>query len=188
MHDESRKSQWAILLVVLSALSLCSANGYCERYASCQQRVEVEERRCVKLGEKLNRSNTQCLRLVDMARTAVDGLQLRKTELERDCATKNNDNQSWSLRRFQQSVCKRATQSIHKSGKFSTKIGRQHNNIKICRRSAQLLRKKCHMLARCCSLHSCSGLRTIRSQISSAIAFLHHLKRKCLKQKSHYHM
>uniref|UniRef100_A0A0R3RTL4 Secreted protein n=1 Tax=Elaeophora elaphi TaxID=1147741 RepID=A0A0R3RTL4_9BILA len=191
MNGVSKRPQWAILLVVSFAFNLCGADDYCEHYVSCQQRLEVEERLCVKLEEKLDRGDTQCLRSLNMAHAAVDGLQLRKTELERDCFMKTGDNQSWSLKKLQRASCKRAVVQrlpnlfIRKSGKFPTKIG-QHNNIKECRKSARLLRKQCHTLARCCSLHSCSGLVTIQSQITSATTFLHHLKWKCFEQKNLY--
>ncbi|VDM21721.1 unnamed protein product [Wuchereria bancrofti] len=164
-------------------------NDYCEYYASCQHRLEIEQRHCVKMKEKLDRGGAKCLKLVNVARAAVDGLQLRKAEVERDCVMKSDGDQPRSLK--QRAICKRVIQRfpnlltdefIHKFGKIPIKIRRQHSNIKACRESARLLRKQCHMLARCCPLHSCPELGIVRSQISSATTFLHHLKWKCLKQ------
>lgn len=37
---------------------------------------------------------------VDVARTAVDGLLLRKTEIERDCIKKSDGGQPWNLKQF----------------------------------------------------------------------------------------
>ncbi|KAK6104614.1 hypothetical protein QQG55_16930 [Brugia pahangi] len=188
MNGDNRNFQAAIFLVILLAISLCSANDYCEYYASCQHRLEIKERHCVKMEEKLDRGGTKCSKLVNVARTAVDSLQLRKAELERDCVMKSGGDQPRSFK--QRAVCKRAIQRfpnllidefIHKFGKIPIKIRRQHNNMKACRKSARLLRKQCHMLAQCCPLHSCPELEIIRSQISSATTFLHHLKWKCFK-------
>uniref|UniRef100_A0A915PLF2 Uncharacterized protein n=1 Tax=Setaria digitata TaxID=48799 RepID=A0A915PLF2_9BILA len=80
-----RMPQWAILLVVLSSINLSDGNDYCGHYAICQQHLEVEERRCVKLEERSNYESARCSESIDIARASVDGLRLRKAELERDC-------------------------------------------------------------------------------------------------------
>lgn len=195
MVADGKWFEWTLFLTILYIVRLCDGSDYCKHYVACQQRLELEERQCVRLknSNKKYQNKTECLMLIDEARAAVDGLQLRKTELEKDCAMRNSGGDSLGLTYFQRVQCERAIERLLSkmpSSEFIYKFSNEyvkHEDLKGCRKSTKLLRRYCRALSQCCTPHNCSGVGTIQSQISSETGRLRRIKSKCLKRKRLMH-
>ncbi|VDN30239.1 unnamed protein product [Gongylonema pulchrum] len=74
-------------------------NDYCRHYVACEQRLEWEQRQCLRLQNHAEiHHKADCLRQIDEAKSALGGLRLRKTELEKDCAVKSRGIESPNLK------------------------------------------------------------------------------------------
>ncbi|VDM31637.1 unnamed protein product [Toxocara canis] len=60
---------------------------YCDNYLLCAHQLEFKQRECIDLEER--QSAQSCEKAIHEARSSIHGLELRKTELNRDCVRKN---------------------------------------------------------------------------------------------------
>ncbi|VDN05236.1 unnamed protein product [Thelazia callipaeda] len=124
-------------------------NDYCKEYESCEKRLEMLQRQCIKLEEHANKNHKECYNLLSSARAAVDGLQLRKAELERDCLQQTRNAGLIDKLDYFQMRCERIARSLPSN----IQLIRYPESIKDCRKSSRSIRKQCHTLAPCCHLH-----------------------------------
>lgn len=81
----------AVLHNIWYAIYLALQSDYCQQYHNCEHRLEAVQRKCVLLDKKhkVPRGKNDCFREIEEIQEAVDGFELRRSELERDCARKN---------------------------------------------------------------------------------------------------
>ncbi|VDM50982.1 unnamed protein product [Toxocara canis] len=76
-------------------MSFMIQHKYCDNYLLCAHQLEFKQRECIDLEERQSaQSQTpllagSCEKAIHEARSSIHGLELRKTELNRDCVRKN---------------------------------------------------------------------------------------------------
>uniref|UniRef100_A0A915DUC0 Uncharacterized protein n=1 Tax=Ditylenchus dipsaci TaxID=166011 RepID=A0A915DUC0_9BILA len=177
-----------LLVCITSIVESVVPTQHCENYSICLQRLEAKQRECSKFPEvepigkeNFSSNQTECSRKKrrevnrDMAQ-----LNLRKTEIIRDCVAKNVNRgesiknadkekkclaTSEKLSSFaeilkSQVAAKGTRKSKSKSSAVSDSRSKRHSkrkestkqNSKLCRRAKKALNRKCHQLAKCCTI------------------------------------
>lgn len=68
---------------------------YCDHYVLCAHQLEMKQRECIDLEERRNAQSQinlvvgSCEKNIHEARSAIHGLELRRTERNKDCVRKN---------------------------------------------------------------------------------------------------
>ncbi|VDM76233.1 unnamed protein product [Strongylus vulgaris] len=66
------------------------AEGFCEDYLDCMQRLEAKQNDCLMTERNIQMSSSdRCARKKWDVKMALNGLHLRRAELARDCVQKN---------------------------------------------------------------------------------------------------
>ncbi|VDL80684.1 unnamed protein product [Nippostrongylus brasiliensis] len=169
------------------------AQGFCEDYLDCMQRLEAKQNECLVTERNVQMSSTNsCTRKKWDTKMALNGLHLRRAELARDCVQKNIKDATISesiLSADQLKTC----QLMHSKFPFAPGNKRKRRSSKRfkkndakrkasqCRKDTKLWHKQCSELAKCCPLTEECKLNTkeIMDQIYDERSKLRELNDNC---------
>uniref|UniRef100_A0A0M3HWX8 Uncharacterized protein n=1 Tax=Ascaris lumbricoides TaxID=6252 RepID=A0A0M3HWX8_ASCLU len=161
----------------------------------------MKQRECIDLEERRNAQSQinlvvgSCEKNIHEARSAIHGLELRRTERNKDCVRKNIINAESIMDPTLEGTCNKLAEKFlfasktMKEEKMKTSPRKKKDikkkKIQQCRSNVKIWHKQCRRLAKCCSIFPDCSLETsdVQTQISKQRWRLENAKAIC-SQKS----
>ncbi|VDD96528.1 unnamed protein product, partial [Enterobius vermicularis] len=133
---------------------------FCENYVHCAKKLEQKQRECLELQIKRSTHlKNNCSNLSQPYRA----LELRKTELYRDCVQERMADFPTNMDTEHQACARMSKKYVSSSSKMSKrqqkrlsrrKKNQKNRELKECRMNAKLWHKHCRRLAKCCPVYN----------------------------------